>query len=677
MYDLDFDDDDMTDSVENLREMRERRKSSDYHERKGSDSSYQSQDTSASPKFASPSHNSSKHRNTVYSQGLSELRPPSPINDGPAAVDDDEDLNASPEPEEAPEVNQLQNFNDCVLPGPVDMRTYSSFDSQPTPAQPAPYHNNLLGSLASEHQEPDIADDIEKEIQAAAKEKEITEPRVCLPDSRQQLKVKIKGPFLDANYMAAAPTAAPTSQQQQPAMPAVAPPDSVQGSGMASGSNMTSASASGTSNLRRMRKKELLRQYCSQDMNMDEPGVQSMPGHAIQPMAAPPINRTVISIPKAVASMTTIPTREDYKAVVDANNEKKRRKDKTPNFSNSYARRNNQDSLDYDETESLPERRRSVGSNGSNNSFSTGDVSQPLKRRGRAPKTPAIPTEVATTPKLKIKIGSNSTAEVALSSPITEKKNLRVRPPKKRHTVPAPSLAELRAESMKYRKKIMRDFGGGEDDNIEPAVVAPVAKKKKKKKRSSRSSSPAPTAVVPEVQEVKVITNEIAAPKLIIRFGNKGGSSSSSNVAGSASVSVTGASGEVGAQNQDRTAEGADGKVNERLAEGASPSLENQPSGATSAGKDVQQVPGLEPNLDSSQTSDASALRKVRTSKSAVPIRLKLSRCEEGYMMKAREETGSNTDGPANEVNPSPGNNHNMTDINPSTLPLSQDCEVR
>lgn len=44
--------------------------------------------------------------------------------------------------------------------------------------------------------------------------------------------------------------------------------------------------------------------------------------------AAPPPSRSSITIPKAVASMTSIPTREDYKALIDANMDKKRKKEK-------------------------------------------------------------------------------------------------------------------------------------------------------------------------------------------------------------------------------------------------------------------------------------------------------------------------------------------------------------
>lgn len=81
------------------------------------------------------------------------------------------------------------------------------------------------------------------------------------------------------------------------------------------------ANVTGTSSLRRMRKKELLRQYWNQDMNTDDPAAPVTP-------AAPPPSRSSITIPKAVASMTSIPTREDYKALIDANMDKKRKKEK-------------------------------------------------------------------------------------------------------------------------------------------------------------------------------------------------------------------------------------------------------------------------------------------------------------------------------------------------------------
>lgn len=177
-----------------------------------------------------------------------------------------------------------------LLPGPVDMRTYNST----TDVQPSShgYVNHLLhpfGNISVDQSLPE-EEDLDKSVfekqqqqqqqqlqqqlqqqpqQQHQQEQQQVEPHVkiesnegptgpeelaanadvgkmALSDSRNQLKVKIKGPFLDANYVPAAVT--PTMAQQAPSV--ITP---------------TSASAaSGTSNLRRMRKKELLWQYCSQ-----------------------------------------------------------------------------------------------------------------------------------------------------------------------------------------------------------------------------------------------------------------------------------------------------------------------------------------------------------------------------------------------------------------------------
>lgn len=66
--------------------------------------------------------------------------------------------------------------------------------------------------------------------------------------------------------------------------------------------------ASNTSNLRRMRKKELLRQYWNQDMNMD-----GGPSHDAEMSHSSMVHRSIITIPKAVASMAIIPTKDDYR----------------------------------------------------------------------------------------------------------------------------------------------------------------------------------------------------------------------------------------------------------------------------------------------------------------------------------------------------------------------------
>lgn len=76
-------------------------------------------------------------------------------------------------------------------------------------------------------------------------------------------------------------------------------------------SQIVNVPASNTSNLRRMRKKELLRQYWNQDMNMD--GSSCGPSHDAEMSHSSMVHRSIITIPKAVASMAIIPTKDDYR----------------------------------------------------------------------------------------------------------------------------------------------------------------------------------------------------------------------------------------------------------------------------------------------------------------------------------------------------------------------------
>lgn len=565
VYDFDIDED-IDNSLENLRAMRERRRSTDVHERKSSDSSFLSRDSSSSPKFTSP-HNSSRHR-TNHTPGVRDLRPPTPVSEIPNQT-----------VQERPSVEKtIESFPDVVqpmLPGPVDMRTYNSTCEQ---TGSNIYHSNLVGTFTTnpvvENQDYAL-DDLEHlgQLESDAANKSIEETRkdldvpptidvqtdissttnkIVISDSRDQLKFKIKGPFSDANYIS---TVIPVSQ---PVMPPVAPDLS------AMPLPTTAVNASGTSNLRRMRKKELLRQYWTQE-NMDEPTATVATGQIAPPIAAPPLNRAVITIPKAVASMTSIPTREDYKcynATMDTSNEKRRRKEKPVNI--------------VDNAEEPHERRNAGISN-------TPDSSHPVKRRGRQARNNTV-----TTPKLKIKIGGTSVEpSVTTTSNNEEKKNLRERPPKKRlSNVLMPSVEELRRESMKYRKMVMAGFD--EEDKKKSKEVVSGRKKKK----------------MFDVSQIKVIAD--GAPKLIIRFGKR--------------------------------------------------SVDNKSEQTTV-------IPSESPPIapPPSRTSECSELDKVRTSK-ITPIRLKLSRCEEGYVMKKPLETL-----PCGEE----------TQTTASSLPISHDCVVR
>lgn len=640
VYDLDFDDDINNDNMGDLRAMRERRRSTDIHDRK-SESSYLSRDSSQSPKFTSPSHtqHSGKLSRTSYSADLRDLRPPTPISDLNLSKNITSPISAI-----AP-VEEHRTFPDIgqpVLPGPVDMRTYNStFEPQPT-NDAASYSTQILGEFAMvKPQLCDIDDEYEKNLEMSLRAEKRSEDlelqnndaeniKVSLTDSRNQLKVKIKGPFLDSNYASTVPSLPPQTNVSL---------DPIDGSGLSAVTNVNNtmtASAtptSGTSNLRRMRKKELLRQYWTQDMNMDEPASGAVAGQATAPMTTPQMNRTIITIPKAVASMTSIPTREDYKAVVDANMEKKRRKEKQSG-TGGYSRELRQLDLPGEE-DMIPERRRSVGSTGSNAS-GVGGYDGTYKRKGRPPRTAAQPA----TPKLKIKIGGNVMGDPAYST--IDDKKYKGRPPKKRlASIPTqPSVEDLKRESMKYRRMVMADFD-------EEKKRSKSEKSGKRKKRKSK-------------HEVQIISNEVNLNKLIIRFSKKKEDS----------VSV----GEV----KELTEESS---VVCSASIATDVELESEPTVDVQSSVSVVETTIMEERTvthteSPSSSSTVSDLRKVRS------IKLKFARCQEGsgYVMKS--DTGQPNSEPSPPEAPTivigePSVHGNPASAPCTPLPLNKDCEVR
>lgn len=448
-YDLDFVEEfgnDNNGAMENLRAMRERKKSDVKVENK----------SPVSPKVhSSPNNYRRKHAS------VKELKPPSPI----VETNLDDPLTQSTIDELSP-----------MLPGPVDMRTYNSYDSI-TSYSDNIYDTNTniankvtdmvnilkedlqsFSKLTAQSKDKDIEDQlnsIEDQIKPVKPplpvEKEpVASSTVLQSESRNQLKVKIKGPFLNAKY---------NNVQHQPILPTI--DTSVLSMNIPSHSVPPSEAPSLPSNFRQMRKKELLRQYCNQQDNIEQ-----TTNHPI----VPPLSRNIITIPKAVASMTTIPTKEDYKAVVDANMEKKRTK------------------YGFDDPKS----------NYINNIRKCETI----------------------TPKLKIKIG-----EQPMVTTMEEKRSLR--PPKKRicdtqndetnHLI-APTMEQLRRDSMKFRKKVFARF---EEDALASSSisVAPSTTKNKKKRRSSPSvSRKKKPRINKELSQVQVIEAKQSTPKLIIRF---------------------------------------------------------------------------------------------------------------------------------------------------------------
>ncbi|XP_013149421.1 PREDICTED: PHD finger protein rhinoceros [Papilio polytes] len=482
----DFDEELANDGVD-LKALRERRKSVDIRDNRKSEHSYK--DTSQSPKVLSPAQ--SKKPATE----VKEIEPSIDVENSPGSP------SSKSNSETGPGFSQVAP----VLPGPVDMRTYQNVD---TPAPPANdgIHSHLLAFASGTAEQPlvEIDEEVEKQLhselmaskprQAASTEVTTSEviqepiketpqlPKVSLSDSRNQLKVKIKGPFLDANY---------STSSTQPAAPQ--PPAPVHDSNI--NSNTTSGSANtmmtGSTNLRRMRKKELLRQYWTQDMNMDDPANASNAGIPPPPAVPQPIPRTVITIPKAVASMTSIPTREDYK-IIDTPVEKKKRKVSGVNRELRHLEVTMNDDVDTSDDMKL--------------SNYTTNTTQNHKRRGRvAIKQSKSRATSPVAPKLKIKIGSNTVQQVN-----DEPTGFQFRPPKKRLTcsIPKPSLEDLRRESMKYRRMVMADF---EENEKEKKLKLNKSEKRKKKKGKKL-----------EKEKLQVINSDNdSATKLIIKIKRK------------------------------------------------------------------------------------------------------------------------------------------------------------
>ncbi|XP_063634737.1 PHD finger protein rhinoceros [Cydia splendana] len=477
----DFNEEIANDGVD-LKALRERRKSIDVRDDRKSEASYK--DASQSPQMSSPQ--AAKKTPSAEDKGA---KPPTPeLPDPPGSPG----LKSA---ERGPGFSQVHP----VLPGPVDMRTYNpSFEGAAPPVADA-YHSHLLAfaSGTADQQLPDIDEDLEKQLHSelmAIKPRpgspapaQLTQPakdtytpnlpKVSLSDSRNQLKVKIKGPFLDANYSSSVTPVAP-----QPPPPVLDP-----GVGMAAVGGPSSM-MTGSTNLRRMRKKELLRQYWTQDMNMDDPAAGVSLVAVPPPAAPPPIARAVITIPKAVASMTSIPTRDDYKS--DAPVEKKKRKT-TSGLSRElrHLEVSMNDDVDPSEDSKL-------------STLAGPAVSTPVhKRRGRVTKPPR-PASSPVAPKIKIKIGSNIVQQVE------EPVGFQFRPPKKRlHTsVPVtPSFEDLRRESMKYRRMVMADF----EEDEKTKKVKPSKAEKRKRKKDKKS----------EKEKLQVVNSESeSGAKLIIKI---------------------------------------------------------------------------------------------------------------------------------------------------------------
>ncbi|KAJ0184050.1 hypothetical protein K1T71_000473 [Dendrolimus kikuchii] len=584
----DFDEEIANDGVD-LKALRERRKSLDVRDDRKSENSYK--DVSHSPvAIRSPQSNKRPSDDTK------ESKPPTPKSTERSASSSSKSSS-----ERGPGFSQVHP----VLPGPVDMRTYHSYEN-PAPATGDGYHNLLaFASGTADQQLPDIDEEIEKQLHTALMASNIvatTEsppqtqtiepyeppretvtpqlPKVSLSDSRNQLKVKIKGPFLDANYS--------TSSVQ----PAVAPPPapvhennaSIMGTPSASSSSMMT----GSTNLRRMRKKELLRQYWTQDMNMDDPNHMATVTAAPPPAVPQPLPRAVITIPKAVASMTSIPTREDYKIAEAPPPEKKKRK-----------------IIGARELKQLEMTMNTHTDPSDDVKLSTlaGTSTQTHKRRGRAStKRSKAPSPVA--PKLKIKLGSNTVHQVNEES--------ECRPPKKRLSLqPKSCLEDIRRENMKFRRKVMADFE--ETEETEKAEQSkPKSKSEKRKKKKDKKAE--------KSEKLQVVNSESdsTTKKLIIKI------------------------------KRTKEEEGGEG-IGEGSSCNVAPALAEPPVDPFEYDPTAPDPLAIDPP---SYAEASSATRRVRSAK-LTPIRLKLARSSEGSGYVMKEPSGEGAP-PARSPSPPP-----------------------
>ncbi|KAK7086898.1 E3 ubiquitin-protein ligase Jade-2 [Halocaridina rubra] len=293
-------------------------------------------------------------------------------------------------------------------------------------------------------------------------------------EKTNQLKLKIKGPY--ANSYSNSNTSAPAQE-------VVGAP--------------TPTSTTSIFRQIRMRKKELIRQYCYQDQNeLPESGpVSSNPN-------PPPHVRTGITIPKAVASMTSIPTREDYKMYTQG--------ETTSVGSGGRRKRQNRDVLQWDWTIMEESGKR-------NSEPAEGDAGRKRPRGGKESKNQEEKdvSSAKPPPKLRISLGKKLSEFTTVT---TETKDLggRQRPPKKRLAEENP-MVKIKNDSMKFREQIMADFDKGGKKGID-------RDKKVKKRRMHMGESSLGSSVDSkdgnDKRDIKVIAGDsTSAPKLVIKFG--------------------------------------------------------------------------------------------------------------------------------------------------------------
>lgn len=591
-------------SVENLRAMRDRTKSVDVFNKLNRDGSSQSPKMTKASAKQSIQHSSLTLNNHTL----------------PGAI-----VNANPLPV-TPAITDLNLVN---MPGPVDMRTYNSYDNTNDS-----YNSQLLGAFAAGNVDQtlnDIDEEQEKELQTALKasndkqktptnntaaatdvkssvevsniveesvDSEASFAKVSLSDSRNQLKLKIKGPLAhpDLHLHSVAP---------------IIP------------QNVSGGASNASSNRRQMRKKELLQQYWNQGLNIDQEQTNS---HTVDLAQASSSISRIGGIPKAVDSMGLGLLKDEFQDFNYAEYKKRKRfalKGDPHSFDNDFGAANNSDisntandidplSLDYNK------KRRNRANRGG--------------QQAAAPNPP---------PKLKIKIGSD----------IMETSGSDL-PPKKRHIAAPPSYQDLKRESMNFRKEIMDKFSEQKKSKEHRTKEEKREKKEKKKKKKEKKRS---------MQVVQASVAEGAPVKLILKIGNKSMSTVSNASADNSNSSEMNKTAPPLKLKFSRSSQG-NGEYNVSKNSNAQSTPTTSPASTSmSTGSMVTSTPTSSSNNNlQPPIIDASDINSIKTKKLEVSLeRLEDVAKAKSALLKQSDEIAS------------------LADKNSIAPPTSKDCEVR
>lgn len=484
VYDFNADEEFATNpTVENLRTMRDRRKSIDFHGKMNRDGSSQS------PKFSKTPMKSSTP--LTHPLALNNHTLPNTV------------VNES---ETHPVTPSITSINLVNMPGPVDMRTYNSFDNTNDS-----YNSQLLGAFATNTVDQtleDINEEQEKELQTALKasndkqktpttssttttvsietktteitniveesvDSEASYAKVSLSDSRNQLKLKIKGPL--AHHHHDIQSASVVHAQIAPQI------------------SSASSAATASSNRRQMRKKELLQQYWNQGNVESEPSASVSQDQ--QTSSNVSLNR-VGGIPKAVDSMRLELLKDEFQDFNYAEYKKRKR----------FAYKSGGDPHVVDVEMSASNDTQSIA-NEMDPLAIEGNNKKRRNQRGRqGQQQQSNASTTAQPPKLKIKIGTDIMETTGSDLP-----------PKKRLIAQPPSYQDLKRESMNFRKQMMDSFS--EEKTQETRTKSEKEKRKKVKKKDKKKDK--------KRQSVEIVSQPItegAPVKLILKFGSKSSS---------------------------------------------------------------------------------------------------------------------------------------------------------